>query len=49
MRNKIDEVNPDTMVKLENTVLFIFGYSPEKKAIDPILRSHANLNSLYML
>jgi hypothetical protein len=36
-RNKIGEVHPDSfLAKLENTVLFILGYSPEKRAIAPI-------------
>jgi hypothetical protein len=32
-RNKIREVHPESLAKLENTVLFILGYSPEKRAI----------------
>ena len=33
---KIGEVNPEIRIKLENTVLFIWGYSPKKRAIAPI-------------
>jgi len=32
-RNKIGEVHPESLAKLENTVLLILGYSPEKRAI----------------
>ena len=32
-KNKIGKVHPEIRAKLENTVLFILGYSPEKRAI----------------
>jgi hypothetical protein len=36
-RNKIGEFHPEIRAKLESTVLFILGYSPEKTAIAFIL------------
>jgi len=42
-RNKIDEVHPESRVKLENTVLFIWGYLPEKRASAPIYRRSRKL------
>ena len=44
--HKIGEVNPKIRIKLENTVLFIWGYSPGKRALAPIFPRSRKLELL---
>jgi hypothetical protein len=48
-RNKIGEVHPDSLAKLENTVLFILASHLKKERSLLFLLENANFNFLYML
>jgi hypothetical protein len=48
-RNKIGEVHPESLAKLENTVLFILGSPLKKERSLFFFVGRANLNYLYML